>query len=333
MLRFLLCALCVLIPSFAMAAHAPPTPDIGVRAELAPDGGRAIHDTEDAMTVGNAIELGIQLPDVPAGLDFPATTAAVRDAGALLQAAWTKLADGTVLGRFTGAYVNGLRQPESLEYPFGGDGLAVGVFNVAEHAGPIEHGYAAFNLAERVAWGSTPKSRLSKKGVWYVRIPFRHYTPAGPGEGATPYRTRHSMSHDVYRFARELKPGQRLHVDLGRMSFQTASNIADPRLKSAGSFQASLEAAKQRRAAAPPAMHRASGHYQGMFVSGATRHRQYMTIRTLTQDSEWWVPAQPGKHIARSVAEQNEVAIRSSIEAAFAKDVERAVALGLTGQV
>lgn len=69
--------------------------------------------------------------------------------------------------------------------------------------------------------------------------------------------------------------------------------------------------------------------YHGMFKTGGRRHTQYMTIRTLTPDSEGWhIPAQAGKGIARMVANglQSDPELQRSIDQALEQWVN-----GLTG--
>lgn len=173
------------------------------------------------MAVGPQIT--VHLPTPGAGVEFTALAAAVRHAGELQRQAWSKKASGELVDRDTGAYLAGLRQPDSFRYPFDGDQFTVGVFNVAPHAAPIEYGHGAFNLAQRIRWGQTPASRLSKSGKWYMVIPFRHFTPARAGGGATPARFRRSMPASVYNIARRLGPGERLTFHPGQIVARTGA--------------------------------------------------------------------------------------------------------------
>lgn len=173
------------------------------------------------MAIGPQIT--VNLPTPQAGVQFTALAAAVRQVGELQRQSWVKKASGELVDRDTGAYIAGLRQPDSLRYPFDGDQLTIGVFNVAPHAAPIEYGHGAFNLAQRIRWGQTPASRLSKTGQWYMVIPFRHYTPARAGGGGSPARFRRSMPASVYSLARRLAPGERLTFHPGQIVARTGA--------------------------------------------------------------------------------------------------------------
>lgn len=300
--------------------------------------------------------IGVPLPPAPAGVVFRHTREAVRQAGELQLQAWLKLADGEVVNRLTGDYIAGLREADSFQHPYDKDDLAVGVFNLAKHAAPIEFGTRAFNLASAIRWGQTPKAKLGKHG-WYLRIPFRHYTPPRAGEGATPGREKASMPRAVYNLARHLDPGERLTGRRGRIVTETgrvpggvrgigpgfgrylastrspvAATIGTPGAKSAASFAAALAGARES-GAAPPSPFHVSGKFEGMFRSGAKGHSQYITVRTITPESQWWIPARPGSFVARRVAEQTDPIVRAMIEDAFRRDVEDAIgqALGGTG--
>ncbi len=320
--------------------------------------------------------LNVPMPVAPAGVDFPRLREAVRRAGILQLETWGRLADGEAVNRLTGAYLAGLRTEDSFQYPFDKDRLAVGVFNNARHAAAIEYGHPPYNLASRIRWGRTPKSRWSKRqGRWYILIPFRHYTPARAGEGASVGREKASMPKAVHEIAKTLRPGERLtgkpgrivaeHEDVEKTVFrrqvvigtrgrgpgrpadhplgehpggryvtpnkrETQELIAQPQAKSAPSFAAAVAAAKAGKREPPSPFH-ATGRYEGMFKSGARGHTQYMTIRTITQHSQWWIPARRGAFVAKKVADVTDPIIRGMFEDAFVKDVEAAMMKALKG--
>lgn len=108
------------------------------------------------------------------------------------------------------------------------------------------------------------------------------------------------------------------------------------RERSPASFAAAQEHAAKQRAeghdAPEPSPHRATASiYEGLFRSGAKGHGQYTTIRVITPDSQWWIPGRPGLHVAQRVAEESAPRIKEAIEAAFRRDVERAMAQALNG--
>ena len=300
------------------------------------------------MDIHSGVLISVPMPEAREGITFPATMRAVRRAGELLHTAWLMKANNDLVGRSSGDYVAGLRTPESLQHPYDADSMAVGVFNVAPHATAIEYGHDGYNLAARINWGDTPKSRYSKEtGLWYIYVPFRHYTPARAGEGATLRRIRHSMPETLYQVAKRMTADERMMGDRHHI-LRSESTIRGPgrrviahrgigakskryvvplgglpqSARSAGAIQTAL-----RNREAPDPFHKQST-YEGMFKSGMKGHTQYMTIRTLTQESQWWMPARPGKFAARKVASENGVVVRGMIQEAFAKDVERSLALG-----
>lgn len=323
--------------------------------------------------VGPEIRVPLPAPAIASRVAWTHLALAVQDAGEVLQAEWTRLAAGELVNRMTGAYVNGLRQSDSLQYPLQGDALSVGVFNLARHAAAIEYGFAAFNLAERINWGATAKSRLSKEGRWYIRVPFRHYTPPRTGEGATVSRTKRSMPAELHDVVRGMKAGERLTFDMGRLRGNIREMSRNGRVVAArgdgaagGRYVTPLSSGSRRAAHASattvdlgngrsttvyPGRHKSpesiaasleggqptdprrssASIYEGMFRSGAGAHAQYTTIRTITQDSTWWIPGRPGLYVARQVLENQGPEIKNRLQEAAARDIERAIALGLAG--
>lgn len=318
-----------------------------------------------SVHVGNFIDVPLVDPRLAeaAGVDFVELRTAVRHVGETLQQEWVRLASGEFVNRSSGAYVNGIRGAESLSYPYEGNPLAVGVFNVARHAAAIEYGHAAFNLAERIRWGRTSKSRLSKGGRWYIVVPFRHYTKGRVGEGATPGREARAMPTAIHEIVKRMDFGERLTFDMGRLSrgrwaaamshkgrevgamrgvgpsgarlvsptSARAQAFGEPTTRSSRSFGAHLLAAATGRAPGPPALHHQSSMYEGMVKSGSPRHEQYMTFRVITQGSQWWIPAQTGAHVAERVATTMGPAVREALAEGFRVDVERAIAAALAG--
>lgn len=307
-----------------------------------------------------------------AGFDFPALRAAVVEAGFTLRQKWVDLASGPMLNRLTGDYVNHLNAPDAVRPSYEDDPFAVAVFNTAGHAAAIEDGYAAFNLAERINWPS-PKTRFNKEGGMYLIIPFRHYTPATAGEGATVGRMKASMPASVHQVAAELQPRERLTfrppknplqahmtqgenirgigpmggkflapgskratrdatasatrvpVGQGQEVWQHPGPVKSPQSIAAGRAHAQATGQKE-----PSRFRVEDSIYEGMRKTGGPRHTQFMTWRVITPDSQWWVPGQEGKHIAKAAAEECEPAIRILLAEAFAKDVETAINRALT---
>lgn len=221
---------------------------------------------------------------------MPLTSEAIRQAAVLVQATWIEAVQS---GRFFttggGAYLRGLHMPESLQWPVGGDELAALVQNVAAHAAIIEYGHAAFHLPAVVDWGRA-KTKRSKAGQLYLRIPFRH-AAFRTGAGITSQAHRTMLPQPVHAVASRLQPGQRLTAGPSR-----------GRLVHAPGQQTSI--------------------FEGLRRQGAKGHSQYMTFRTMTPSSPGWnIPAQPGRFIARTIAHEVLPSVQSLIQQAAQQDV------------
>lgn len=157
--------------------------------------------------------IAVRLDEHPPEVDLAVTRAAVERAGEVVRQEWVRLA-GAAVGRASGDYVAALARDQATTYPYDGDDLAVAIINDAPHAGIIEWGFEAFNLASKIRWGQTKASKKNKKGGWYINIPFRHYTPGGK----TPASRKAGMSGALYQVAKRLQPGQRLTSDAARIT-------------------------------------------------------------------------------------------------------------------
>jgi len=307
------------------------------------------------------------------GFDFPALRAAVVEAGFTIRSQWVELASGPMLNRLTGDYVNHLNAPDAVRQSYEDDPFSVAVFNTARHAAAIEDGYSAFNLAERINWPS-PKTRFNKDGGMYLIIPFRHHTPGGAMNVGTQKASMPASVHQVAvelqpkerltfkppktpmqtvmtaggnvrgvgpAGGKFLTPGgkqatrdatasaTRVPVGVGKEVWQHPGPVKSPQSIAAGRAHAQATGQKE-----PSRFRVEDSIYEGMRKTGGPNHTQYMTWRVITPDSQWWVPGQEGKHIAKAAAEQCEPAIRVLFEEAFQKDVETAIsrALGVPNQ-
>jgi hypothetical protein len=116
----------------------------------------------------------------------------------------------------------------------------------------------------------------------------------------------------------------RVPVGVGKEVWQHPGPVKSPQSIAAGRAHAQATGQKE------PSRYRVEDSiYEGMRKTGAANHTQYMTWRVITPDSQWWVPGQEGKHIAKAAAEEAEPAIRTLFAEAFAQDVEAALARAL----
>lgn len=286
---------------------------------------------------------------VPAGsADLPLLRAAIEQAGGIVREAWERLAE-SVLTRGTGAYVQGLQGPDSTRYPLDGDPLAVGVFNMAPHAGAVEDGFGPFNLADRVDW-SRPSVKHGKNGP-YLIIPFRHFSPGA----RTASSRKRSMPAGVYDVARQLKQGERIQLKQpatpgvalhrgdrvvasrhGRAVVPTSTGAftkprrvwiqGQPHTQHVGGERSPAAAAAAKGLGLP------AGRVSPSIFDGLQRSSTgYATFRVLTPKSSWVIPGRPGLGLAARAASVAEPEIRRMLADALARDVAAAVEGALSG--
>ena len=228
------------------------------------------------------------------------TQVAVFHSAMLVQEAWIVLAESREVAD---VYLRGLRQRSSLVYPAHGEPLAAAVVNVAPGAARLEEGSPALHLPSVITWPS-PRSRVSKKGTYFLIIPFRHGTPrVQPRKNPLPRR--------IYAVARQLQAGQRLTAGPSHGSALHAPGLVpyeprNPRNRRPGTRASIYEGL--RRMADP----RGAGNYA--------------TFRTMTPTSPGWhLPARPGLALAREVVSQMTPEVTRLLETAMRQDLEAAI--------
>ncbi len=247
------------------------------------------------------------------------------------------------LGAFdTGEYRNGITDEGRVDIsrmPDGGLGVGVDlvVTNTAPHASIVEEGHGAFRLADKIDWGNTGGSiKVSTSGRPYLHIPFRHTVPGQPGGGMTKSAAKAQMPQSVYQQAkrqiwrvannrgpvRAAAPGggrgrfiQRdtyRTEDFGKGGTQTRMRRG-PTSTSFAPDPHTGELVQERRGARVVAAGRRgkdlvnpewkTSRYEGMIKTGGPGHTRYLTIRTLTPDSDGWnIPAMLGYYVAARTA-------------------------------
>jgi hypothetical protein len=241
---------------------------------------------------------------------FPDTAEAVRQSGIFAHSTWIMLAQsGQYIRTTTGAYVRGLQAADSLQYPVDNDLLTTLVVNVAPHARVVEDGHAGYHLPSVINWATARGAKQNKKGRWYMSIPFRHRAPAGRGSGATAASQQAMMPQQVYDRAKRLRPGERLTAGPTRGRARQAPGLTPYQPRYAPNVR-------------PGYTH--ASIYEGMQKRGAKGHTQYMSFRTMTENSPGWnVPPRPGTHLSQVVVQRILNPITQLIQEAAARDVQR----------
>lgn len=261
----------------------------------------------------------IELPD---GLDAPATQHALSDdVAALLIAAWRELASENV---DTGDYLARLTMQDALNYPYAGNPDAVAVVNTAAYAEYLEYGRAGFHLPSVIThW------KLGANGGRYLHIPFRHGTPIAAGGGFSTGRRRQEMPREVYGLARQLQHRDRL-AGFGSLYKRSKAYSVARRLDSG--FPARLQSV--------PGYTWKASKYEGLFnggmkeTPGGGTQSSFMTIRTITPESEgWYIPPTPAHNFATRALDQIEPDVQALLAEAAATDLGAAMEQAIEGLV
>lgn len=282
-------------------------------------------------------DLGVVDPHQPPNLDLirRSLAAAALQAAQYVQQLWHRVAVAEGLSS-SGSYVQGIHSEASVRLV--GERMEPGklvvdyeVVNTSRHAQLVEDGHMAFSLPQRIDWSRTTGSiKMSQAGRPYLHIPFRHYTfkdmESAEDGGMTSLARRNVMPQSIYQQAKEL--GRTIRRNEGPFRtkagrFIKADNYDRPRPPAktrlhrpdvpagivSGPDGNYVERRSERfvgrarggRKLTNPAWKHSK--YHGLFKTGPRRHSRYMTIRTITPDSQGWnIPARPGKGIARRVA-------------------------------
>ncbi len=235
----------------------------------------------------------------------------------------------------SGTYRDSIQPPE-LER-LGSTSSAIIVGMTIENTWPVavffEDGRAAFHLPSRIDW-SGPKVKRTKKGTPYMHIPFGHRPFATEKEmtraGYTTATRKQLMPADITAAAKNLRPreplkagpqydaqGQYLQADLYRWGGRPGQPTRLPEGTGDGPIVIGPDGKPQNRNDRRGPTQVAgrirgrpitnpgwvSSRYSGLFKTGGQGHEHYMTIRTITPNSQGWnIPAMPGLGIARKVS-------------------------------
>lgn len=251
---------------------------------------------------------------------FPNLGRAVEQATALVQRNWLAAASGAevsyrgrsfAINRRSGAYARSIS--DGMEYPLGSDPLAGRVSATAEHADAIEKGTPPHDMKPTLLSG--PRARVSREGVRYVIIPFRHNVPGASATGKP-------MPKEVYRAAKTLAMSQ----VTGKRPDVNARGEPVERATYKWGGQASVHPFGWRSRIAPQGheyTHKVS-IYEGMVRMGPKGHSTYMTFRVASENSDpnsWWSPGVEPKPVSEAVAEMSSAQVDAIIRGGFEADL------------
>lgn len=191
--------------------------------------------------------------------------------------------------------------------------LAADVISSYPLAEEIESGRPTRDLKMMIA--TSKKTRVTKKGIKYLIIPFRHNVPTPSGQGALAPQ----MPSDIYKLAKQLMPSRVLPLGSKKPATRlSASGFAVPQqsYQWGGRLPAGLAPKKSPQ--------HVTDIYAGMVKmntsAGKGKSSAYMTFRTMKENSSGWiVPAKPGLYIARGVTDNLEPIFKDMVRVAVSK--------------
>lgn len=206
-----------------------------------------------------------------------------------------------------------------------------------KHAGEIETGRPARDLKRML--DTSNKVRRTTKGKRFLVIPFRHNTPGNSAHAQ-------AMPQAVYDMAQGLTPsrvtndqgqrraGQTVHLSphTGMTPTKDTPFLSSMATKKDAYVPARLYAwgdkltkGAMKQAGMDPAMRRRYGGMVKMDTStpGGGKSSAYLTFRIMMEGSTGWiVPAQPGKYIAKKVADEMQPKATEVFQAAIGATVK-----------
>lgn len=233
------------------------------------------------------------------------TKAAVRDAVAVVQSTWIAATMGKMLPGMSQPirnhdYAVAVGSPEAIQVPDEGP-LTGAVVSTYSRTRMIEQGTQGFDMKPLMLTG--PKARMGENGP-YTIIPFRHATPKTQASSGI-FSSR--MPQEIYNRAKRQQYGQ-------SMTEKTLHNIDSKRGTTHGQPQTNPSSGYQHT----------SPLYARLTKTGAPRHSQYYTFRTVSQKSNpmaFLYPAVPPNPIMKAVADYARPQIEQIIKAGVQADM------------
>jgi len=185
-----------------------------------------------------------------------------------------------------------------------GDNLTQRVMAIKQIANQLETGCGPFDMKPALLNG--PKSRVSKKGIRYNIVPFRHAAPGGTKDS-----NFRAMPASIYQKARELKA-----------TVQKGNKLAwGGRLKSPLGIQSNPTTGYKHKAPIHEGMVRIEKQYAKASQS------KYLTFRMVSSNSDpgsWIHPGYEAHHIAAAVSNFCRPAVEAMVHDAAVADLLQA---------
>ena len=241
--------------------------------------------------------------------DMPHIEAAVALAAAFIRDTWQQVVVGTlqVPGAKSPKVNVGLREIYANSIATGnvivrGGSVTQRILAATQIASDLEDGKGPWDMKPMLLNG--PKARVSKKGIRYNIIPFRHGTSAN----YSPNSTAPPMPKGIYQQARELKASVR----------QGNAMKWGGRLPATGKPGQNPTTGYQHKHDIHEGMVRIEKTYQ------KTTQSKYLTFRVVSDKSDsrsWWHPGYEAHHIARGVSEFCKPAVMQMVREAAVADL------------
>lgn len=271
----------------------------------------------------SSFRIGVAIP-IPQGAAlsrdiFPHLAYAVHKIAERGQELWQGYASGAPLpngGQITsrsGAYMRSILVRELGEF-------ASEIFSELPYAKTIEEGAPARDLRKML--DSSLKVRISKKGLRYLIIPFRHGVPGTQG-------MRSVMPQAAFNLWKGLRPsrvtGQGVRPSgTGAYDIHTRKLLMVPQRKYAWGDRLKLKMLHEAGVVGKQAKRMAGMvHFQNPTGSGGGKHGTYMTFRVMSERSMgWMVPARPGLFPSKQTADQLRPLADKAMSEAVTRDIE-----------
>lgn len=249
--------------------------------------------------------------------EFPNTAKAFAAAARMMESTWKQFAMGAPMpGQSkkiknpTGAYAKSIHRIQVRPFQ-------AYIWSDSPYAKSLEDGTPEMDLKQSHPFG--PRSRMSKKGVPYVIIPFRHGTPKS---------LQSPMPEQIYNRVLESINAGDIKKSVVTGSRPDVNSRGEPLMRATYAWGTRIRGVAKE-----------FSNLEGMVAfdipSGAERGRSgYVTFRVISAeppkaskarrgwDNSWIIPSRQGLHITESVVNTTMPIIRKMIAKAIEKDLQ-----------